>query len=159
MQNFGRGMWRRVGDYSRIQSQQIVQYNQIMQKLQQQVLKRKKDLNRDNLRTKCAEINEEPKTTEPIIQEEPMPGTIEESIPGTIEESIPGTIEESIPGTIEESIPGTIEEPMPSTIEESIPGTIEEPIIYEHQTNNEEIIIKSNPFHIKPKKTKRKSKK
>ena len=31
MQNFGRGMWRRVGDYQRIQSPQIVRDNQIQQ--------------------------------------------------------------------------------------------------------------------------------
>jgi hypothetical protein len=34
MQNFGRGMWRRVGDFERIQVPQIIKHSQLQQALQ-----------------------------------------------------------------------------------------------------------------------------
>ena len=34
MQNFGRGMWRRVGDYERIQTPQVLKNNQIQKYLE-----------------------------------------------------------------------------------------------------------------------------
>ena len=33
MQNFGRGMWRRVGDYERIQAPQVLKNDQIQKHL------------------------------------------------------------------------------------------------------------------------------
>ena len=47
MQNFGRGMWRRVGDFERLQVPQINKQQQLQQYLALLEYKQKKQLQRD----------------------------------------------------------------------------------------------------------------
>jgi len=64
MQNFGRGMWRRVGDYERIQAPMLLQHSRVEQwqkfLLYQEYLKKQKQmLNSSNQIIATDDIKEE----------------------------------------------------------------------------------------------------
>lgn len=93
MHNFGRGMWRRVGDYERIQKPMILQQAQ-MEKIQQfveyqAVLKKQKEIKEYLAKkhmTVITEKHNEVKDKTPVIVEEIS--TIAEETPTIIVEPV-----------------------------------------------------------------------
>jgi hypothetical protein len=97
MQNFGRGMWRRVGDFERIQVPQIIKHSQLQQALQYKEyitnLQQQKYI--EEYRKKMLEkVNTQLNSPVEVEVELVSNGNIEE----TLEiEQIPTVVEEEIP--------------------------------------------------------------
>ena len=155
MQNFGRGQWRRVGDYQRVHqsvNDRFIMLQKYWQHLQAQKRAEREQQNivsseppvQDDI--SVVETHLPVQEEEPIIQEEPV--TQEEPV---IQEE-PVTQEEPV---IQEE-PVTQEEPV---IQEE-PVTQEEPAVQEEQAVQEEPVIQEELAIVvtAPKKGKKKSK-
>lgn len=104
MQNFGRGMWRRVGDYERIQVPQIVQrqneqIEQLKKLIEYQALwKHRKSQNK------------------PIVSLD----TKEEKVADKVEANIEANIDDKVEANIDDKIEANIDDKVESIIEANL---------------------------------------
>jgi hypothetical protein len=156
MQNFGRGMWRRIGDYERLQTPQLLQQYRLQQYLSyidyQKQLDREKAIKEHRDQT-LKNINKQHIVEE--IKEDTIPYSdfnpsieiiaVETEIPH-IEVEVSETI------NVENSVETDIEQPVETiNVENSVETDIEQPV----ETYIEEKIV-SLPSNIIPKKTRKK---